>query len=131
MLLDSSPISVLLIDDDPDDLLLIGELLLELGGVDLTTAGNYEDGIRAALWVEPDVVMTDYRLGARTGLDLLGDLEREGVDVPVVIVTGHADLAVDLDAILRGAASYLDKGELDAATLERTLLNSIERVHAT
>ena len=64
MLLDSSPISVLLIDDDPDDLLLIGELLLELGGVDLTTAGNYEDGIRAALWVEPDVVMTDYRLGS-------------------------------------------------------------------
>jgi two-component system cell cycle sensor histidine kinase/response regulator CckA len=73
------------------------------------------------------VCLVDYRLGARTGLDFVREAQATGSEVPLILMTGRGDRAVDADAIEAGAADYLDKSELTPALLERSIRYAIER----
>ncbi len=71
------------------------------------------------------MVLTDYRLGARTGLDLLQALQERGSPTPVIVLTGQGDREVDLRAVNAGAADYLAKGEVTPALLERSIRHAV------
>lgn len=68
-----------------------------------------------------DLVLLDYRLEHDTALDVLHQVRMAGHALPVVVLTGHADMDVALSAIRAGASDFLTKQELTPATLARTV----------
>jgi FixJ family two-component response regulator len=66
---------------------------------------------------EYDLCLLDYRLGARTGLELLEELEGGNRSIPIIFLTGQGEYEVDLQAMRSGAADYLVKDHLTASSL--------------
>ncbi len=124
-----SLLKVLLVDDDEDDYLIALDVLREIASshYEVDWASSYESGLSALLDGAYDVCLLDYRLEGRTGLELLGEAQRSGCKIPVIMLTGVGDKEVDLAAMAAGAADYLVKGRLDATLLERTIRYAIER----
>jgi PAS domain S-box-containing protein len=123
-------LNVLLIEDDEDDYLITRALLDKAQTIDCTLdwASSYEEGRDAVLEDAHDAYLVDYRLGARSGLDLLEAVnEQGGVQGPIILLTGQGDLEVDLHAMEAGAADYLSKDQIDAPLLERSLRYAVER----
>jgi CheY-like chemotaxis protein len=73
------------------------------------------------------VALIDYRLGARSGLDLLLAARAAGDLPPAIVLTGAGDQAIDAAAQAAGAADFLIKGRLDAAGLERAIRYTLDR----
>lgn len=128
----ATPISVLLIEDDQDDFILVKDLLAEIPSAkfDLKWVSGYEAGIDEASNRRYDACLLDYRLGPRSGLDLLRELIRLECDAPVIFLTGQGKYELDVEAMKAGAADYLPKTGLSAELLERSIRYAIERKHA-
>lgn len=123
-------IKVLLIEDDEDDYILTREMFSEIeGGYELQWVSTYEEGLQAATCGEHDVILVDYRLGERTGVELIREAQKDGCQIPMVMLTGQGHRELDIEAMQAGAADFLIKNETRAALLERTLRFIIERRH--
>jgi PAS domain S-box-containing protein len=120
---------ILLVDDDQDEHLIVGDLLrsLRVDAFDLTWRATYGEGLEALLSSRFDVCLVDYRLGERTGLDFLDAAAAACCPTPIVLLTGVGDRDVDLMATTRGAADYLVKGQITPELLERSIRYAIER----
>jgi PAS domain S-box-containing protein len=120
-------IKVLLIEDDEDDYILTREMFSEIkGGYDLQWASSYEEGLKAANCGEHDVILVDYRLGERTGVELIREVQKSGCKIPMVMLTGQGHRDVDVAAMEAGAIGFLIKDETPTARLERTIRYAIE-----
>ncbi len=67
----STPLRVLLVEDDEDDYVIIRDLLAEIEEFDLEWLTDYGGALEAIAREEHDVCLLDYRLGERSGLDVL------------------------------------------------------------
>ncbi len=125
-------LKVLLVEDDPDDRLLIVETLAQSCGprFDIEWACNYESGEELVRQNRHDLYLFDYRLGARTGLDLLKTAVQAGCHGPVIMLTGHDADGIDIESVRNGAADYLVKGAFDGPLLCRSIRYSLERKRA-
>lgn len=118
---------VLLIDDDRDDYHLTREMFREMSA-DLYHLDWESDFDKALIAVEEgghDAYLVDYRLGAKTGLDLLTAARELGCESPIILLTGHSQYEIDQAAAEAGAADYLEKENLSAIALERALRYSL------
>jgi signal transduction histidine kinase len=126
-------VRVLLVDDDEDEYVIVGDLLRAACAAafeerfELTWASTYEQGVQAILAGRCDVCLVDYRLGERSGLDLLAEVTAKSDHPQVILLSGEGDRGVDVTATKAGAADYLIKGELTAASLERSIRYAVER----
>ncbi|MBL9084388.1 MAG: response regulator, partial [Planctomycetales bacterium] len=122
-------VRVLLVDDDQDDYLLTSEQLRDAFGarLALTWEGSYETGLAALREREFDVCLLDFRLGARTGLELLVEARAAGVETPIILLTGQGEREVDMQAMQAGASDYLTKDQLSAGLVERAIRHALER----
>lgn len=127
-----SPIDVLLIEDDEDDYLLTRALLGESEDArfSLNWIRTARDGLAALLEGHSDVALLDHRLGMDTGLDVLAKAMAQGCRIPIIMLTGNNDRALDLQAMERGATDFLQKGHFSARLLERAIRYAIERRRA-
>jgi two-component system cell cycle sensor histidine kinase/response regulator CckA len=127
-----APIRVLLVDDDEDDYIITRNLISEIRSHrhQLEWLDNYDAALNALQRHEHDICLLDYRLGSRTGLELLQESRLFNVRLPMILLTGQGDREVDIEAMKAGAADYLIKGQLDADKLERTMRYAIEGQHA-
>jgi two-component system, sensor histidine kinase and response regulator len=127
--MNNSLIKILVVDDDEDDYVLMRGLLSQIQGTSFETewVATYEAAIQAIEHNRHDIYLLDYYLGAHNGLELLGEALRKGCTGPLILVTGQADHAVDLEGMKLGAADYLTKGRIDAPLLERSLRYALER----
>ncbi|MDX6383309.1 MAG: hypothetical protein QOK48_882, partial [Blastocatellia bacterium] len=123
MEMNSETIKVLLIEDDEDDFVLTRELLSEVkdGRYALDWAPSYEEGLRVAGRLEHHVCLVDYRLGERSGVQLIREARESGLTTPMILLTGQGNHEVDLEAIQAGATDYLVKDETHASRLDRTI----------
>lgn len=104
---------ILLVDDEPD-FLFSASVALRKAGYDVMEAGNGREALGRVLEArgasEPfSLIVTDIRMPLMSGLELVDELQRIGISVPVVAITGFGDksLAADLEA--RGCVEYLEK----------------------
>jgi len=67
---------------------------------------------------EPGCVLLDVRLPGPSGLDLQAGLQRHGIDLPVIFVTGYADVRTSVRAMKAGAVDFLEKPVTREALLE-------------
>ncbi len=123
------PVRVLLVDDDEDDYILTRDLLEDIpnGGFELEWVADYDAALEAMCRAEHDVFLLDYRLGERTGLDLMREAAAKDCTVPVILLTGQSARAIDFEAMQAGAADFLEKSQLDAATLDRAIRYTLQQ----
>jgi two-component system, cell cycle sensor histidine kinase and response regulator CckA len=128
----NSLIQVLLIDDDEDDYILIRDWCSEFQvlGCKLEWVSNYGTGINTIAKNQHDVYLIDYRLGESSGLELLQMAVVNGCSAPMILLTGKGDREIDIQAMQAGAADYLEKNQLNAALLERSIRYALERKRA-
>jgi signal transduction histidine kinase/HPt (histidine-containing phosphotransfer) domain-containing protein len=121
-------IKVLLIEDDEDDYILTRELLSEVkfGKYALDWAPSYEEGMKVARRGEHHVCLVDYRLGERSGVELIREARECGLNTPMILLTGQGNYDVDVEATEAGATDYLVKDETPATRLERTIRYAVE-----
>jgi diguanylate cyclase (GGDEF)-like protein len=119
----AASLRVLLVEDDEDDYVLTRALLERIPGarVALEWVATYEAGRDALLRGDHDACLLDFRLGARTGLELLEEAVALGCRTPVLLLTGLGDRETDQAALRAGAADYLVKAEITAPMLERAI----------
>ena len=125
-------VRVLLVDDDEDDYVLTRDLLAEAAGnrFDLEWVATYEAALETMRRAQYHVYLVDYRLGEQNGLELLCAAIASGCTAPIIVLTGQGDHTVDIAAMQAGAADYVDKGQLSAQLLERSIRHAIERKEA-
>ena len=123
-----SAVRVLLVDDDEDDYIITRDLVSQIGNPPyrLDWVDKYDAALAALQRREHDVCLLDYRLGERTGLELLRESQSFSGRPPLILLTGQGDHEIDLEAMRAGAADYLLKGQLDADKLERAIRYAIE-----
>jgi signal transduction histidine kinase len=120
---------ILLVEDDPDDVLLLREMLSEAssGGFQLQHVGSLGEAIALLPGGGFDVVLLDLSLPDSSGMATFIDLHASAPEVPVVVFTGLDDHTVAVRAVYEGAQDYLIKGQVDGPLLVRSMLYSIER----
>ncbi|HEY0190766.1 MAG TPA: EAL domain-containing protein [Kofleriaceae bacterium] len=119
--------SVLVVEDNDGDADLLGEYLAALWGVQITRAVSVEDGARALADRAFQFIISDLTLPDARGLDAVRRLQPLAPDTPFIVVSGLDDEDLALQAVQHGAQDYLVKGQIDAASLRRTLRHARER----
>jgi len=129
VVLERDIVRALLIDDDQGDFEYTRALLsqIERPKITLEWVSTFEEGVDSLSDHQYDIFFVDYFLEDRTGLDLLREARRRGVKVPMIMLTGHGNHDVDLDAMRAGAADYLVKGDIDPDNVERAIRYALDR----
>ncbi|HEY9046581.1 MAG TPA: PAS domain S-box protein [Ohtaekwangia sp.] len=120
---------ILIVDDDEDDFIITSDYIKSIEGSDFTIewCSTYSQAIEEIRSSAYDLYLVDYRLGAKTGLDLLKEAVRMNCEQPIILLTGKGNKAVDQEAMQIGAMDYLIKSELNTEKLERSIRYSLER----
>ncbi|MBD2294020.1 response regulator [Anabaena sphaerica FACHB-251] len=122
-------IKVLLIDDDEDDYILTRDWFkgFQVTGCELEWVESYQLAREVIARHQHDIYLVDYCLGADNGLELLREAIDKGCNCPFILLTGQGDQEIDLEAMKTGAVDYLEKSQLTAPLLERSIRYAIER----
>lgn len=110
---------ILIVDDDPDMLHLIG-VRLTAAGYQVTQADSGEAALVSFRQQRPQLVITDLRMGEMDGLTLFDHLQKEAPTMPVIILTAHGTIPDAVSATRRGVFSFLTKPFDGQELLRRT-----------
>ncbi len=99
---------ILCIDDDPDICLLLSRYLGK-NGYEVETAFNGTNGLRKIESEKYDLILCDFRLPDKGGLDMIQAIKEIKPGLPVIIITGYSDVKVAVKAIKYGAFEYVIK----------------------
>lgn len=122
-------IKVLVVEDDEDDWLITKKIFSKIPDSSFMVdwAPNYDTAVASIDADAHDAYLVDYRLGERTGIDLLQYAHPESRIQPFILITGVSDSDVEWKSLKLAAADYLVKGSFDATLLSRTLLYALQR----
>ncbi|MFO0896924.1 MAG: response regulator [Pirellulales bacterium] len=114
--------NVLVVDDSAVDRRLAGGLLEKQSSVHVSYATDGNDALRQLDAALPDLVLTDLQMPEMTGLELVDAIVRRYPLLPVVLMTAQGSEQIAVEALHRGAASYVPKASL-AESLVPTVMN--------
>ena len=124
-------IQVLLIEDDPEDTMLLMNMMSKPGWPTLRFTMLCAEDLRSGLDLlaknQVEVVLLDLMLPDSQGIETVRRLRAKAPDLPVVVLTGMNDDELGLEALHNGAQDYQAKGRLDEHSLKRTLSYAVER----
>lgn len=110
--------SIVYVIDDDQSLANALSLLFDSVGIQCRTFPNVEAFLAAPQGAEPGCLLLDVRLPGISGLDFQSKLEQYGVDLPVIMMTGHADVPMSVRAMKAGAVDFLPKPFRDQELLD-------------
>ncbi|MGW4091673.1 response regulator transcription factor [Nocardia sp. NPDC004750] len=105
---DGSPITVLVVDDEP----VLAEMMsmaLRYEGWEVTTAGDGRTAVAKTRDARPDVVVLDVMLPDMTGLEVLGKLRAQYPDLPVLLLTAKDSVEDRIAGLTAGGDDYVTK----------------------
>lgn len=124
-------LSLLLVEDDRADALLVEELIADAAGeFDFVWSQTISDAARVLTEQRPDCILLDLNLPDSTGMDAVHRLSGLDNTVPIIVLTGLTDEHFGVSAVSSGAQDYLVKGRVEPDTLRRAVLYAIERKRA-
>lgn len=100
--------SILVVDDEPNYLIVLSELLKD-EGFEVFTASSGVEGLKIIEDVDLDVVITDMQMPGMNGLEFLIEVKKRVPDLPVVVITAFAEVDKAVEAMQNGAFNYLAK----------------------
>jgi diguanylate cyclase (GGDEF)-like protein len=106
---EGQPQNILLVDDDPGAIQLMGGILANVGTLRFATNGR--DALRLAGEFAPDLILLDAEMPGMSGFQLLEMLKAEPSlsDVPAIFITSHTDAGFEISALEMGAADFIAK----------------------
>jgi two-component system, cell cycle response regulator len=120
-------ITILSVDDADEDFALIENLLHEHPQIRLVRKKNIATALQALKEHHFDLIFLDYALPDGTGLDFIQETVTNGVEIPVVVITGQGDEMIASQIIQAGAYDYLPKGRIRELSLIRVIANTLEK----
>jgi FixJ family two-component response regulator len=104
----NSDYTIIIVDDDPavcDSL----TLLLETYGYNVVVFFDGESFLKSGLSHHKGCALLDVRMPGRSGLEILPDARRQNTALPIIIMSGHADIAMAVQALKNGAFDFIEK----------------------
>lgn len=100
---------VLLIDDSPDDIQVLGQILSDITDVQFALSGK--DGLDLVAQTQPDLILLDVMMPGMDGFQICAALKRDPAtrDLPVIFVTGQDDPHSEVQALAAGAVDFIQK----------------------
>ena len=120
---------ILIIDDERSIRNSLREIFTDEGYV-VEVAEDGAAGVQAALAARYDVIFCDIKMPAMDGTEVLAKLVSEGLDTPIVMISGHADIATAVECIKQGAFDFIEK-PLDLNRLLITIRNATDKAALT
>ena len=116
-------VRVLVLDDDPDDAFLIVDHFDDIAGqaYEVDSTGDIDGAIERLQHGEFDILLCDYRMGAVSGVEVIGRMRERGIGTPTILMTGVSNDEVDRAAMAAGAADFMPKDELSPRVLDRAV----------
>ena len=99
----------ILIVDDEKNYTLILSAILEDEGFETLTANSGAEAMAALAESDVDLVLTDMKMPAMDGIDLLERIKKEDADLPVIMMTAHGTVEKAVEAMQKGAYNYILK----------------------
>ena len=102
---------ILIVDDNPDIRIILNELISDLG-YKTRLAANYEQALSEIDKKPPEVALLDVKLSNtenNEGLKLLEHIKKKNKDIPVIIISGHANIQMAVDSLRLGAFEFIQK----------------------
>ena len=103
-------IEILIIDDNADIRNIINDLIID-SGFKTRLAANYNQALIEIDKKLPDVAIIDVKLdkGDNDGLELLSHIKNKDKNIPVIIITGHANVEMAIKSLKAGAFEFIEK----------------------
>ncbi|HZJ17892.1 MAG TPA: response regulator [Chthoniobacteraceae bacterium] len=131
--MNSHPVKVLVIDDNPEHVAFLERLLgLSPAGADfdLDSADSLAGGFERLKQGDIELILLDLGLGESEGLDTFRRVAERAPDVAIIVFSGSADVELALETVQLGAQDYLIKGLVDNQLLVRSMWYACERKRA-
>jgi len=122
----ANPCKVLLVDDNPDGLLVRRQLLEELG-LEVETALNGEEGLRRFGLGHFDVVVTDYRMPGMDGIEMIRRIRAQDAAARIILLSGFVE-PLGLNVSNTGADAVIAKTAGEPAMLARSVKRLLNRM---
>lgn len=99
---------VFLVDDDAAVCHALS-VFLEASGYRVSTFSSAESFLEGVEKTLEGVMLLDQRMTGMSGLELQGELDKRGIDLPIIFITGHGDVRMSVKAVKAGAIDFLEK----------------------
>jgi two-component system, NtrC family, response regulator len=100
--------TILVVDDEPNYLIILSELLIE-EGFEVFTAENGAKALQIVQNTDLDLILTDMQMPHMNGIDLLKAVKGHDKDIPVIMITAYGEVEKAVTAMQAGAFNYLTK----------------------
>ena len=122
-------IEILIVDDNADIRNILNDLILE-AGYKTRLAANYNQALNEIDKKMPDVAILDVKLdkGDNDGIDLLTHIKSKNKDVPVIIISGHANIEMAISSLKHGAFEFVEK-PFDQVRLLNFISRAVENLN--
>ncbi len=104
-----SQITVLVVEDNPEILSFLRDIVLEPAGYRVLTAIDGQQGLERALTTRPNIILLDLQMPRLSGLDLLGLLKKQNSQIPTIVLSAYGSEQAILKAFRLGAKDFLTK----------------------
>ena len=101
---------ILIVDDNADIRVILDDMIKD-AGFKTRLAANYNQALSEIDKKIPDVAIIDVKLdkGDNDGIELLNHLKQKNKDVPVIIISGHANIEMAIESLKSGAFEFIQK----------------------
>ena len=122
-------IEILIVDDNADIRNILNELIVD-AGYKTRIAANYNQALSEIDKKIPDVAILDVKLdkGDNDGIELLTHIKSKNKDVPVIIITGHANIEMAVNSLKHGAFEFIEK-PFDQTRLLNFIKRAVENLN--
>ena len=117
--------AIVYVIDDDDGARHSLEFLLDCAGIRVRSFASADTFLASSPPLSGACIVTDVRMPGRNGIELVEELRRRGANVPVIVITGHADVPLAVQAMHAGVADFIEKPFDD-----EVMLSSIRKVLA-
>ena len=120
---------ILIVDDNADIRNILNELIID-AGYKTRVAANYNQALSEIDKKIPDVAILDVKLdkGDNDGIQLLSHIKSKNKDVPVIIISGHANIEMAINSLKHGAFEFVEK-PFDQARLLNFISRAVENLN--
>ncbi len=122
-------IEVLIVDDNSDIRNILNELIID-AGYKTRVAANYTQALSEIDKKMPDVAILDVKLdkGDNDGIQLLSHIKSKNSDVPVIMISGHANIEMAINSLKHGAFEFVEK-PFDRSRLLNFISRAVENLN--
>ena len=120
-------IVILSLEASDEDFETLNVILEDHNQVNLTRAKGIEEAIRVLKEGQFDLIFFDYFLPDGNGFDFLRRMEKEGLEIPIVVITGQGDEMIAAQVIQAGAYDYLTKDRVSDESISRVIVSTLEK----